>query len=128
MSPRWAGRLEWTAAAIAGAVVLWMVASLVLEALDGPGRPPDLRVTLAPKETDAEGRALLDFTLRNDGGRAASAVGVALRLDGPGGAALRRLVVDYVPPRSTVTGRFYLAPDESGGGAPVALVEGYVDP
>ncbi len=127
MSPRAAARIEWIAAAIAGAVVLWMIGALLAEALDGPGRPPDLRVTLGAAETDAAGRTHQDFTLRNDGGRAASAVVVALRLGGPGAAPARRLAVDYVPPRSSVTGRFYLEADEDGP-APAALVEGYVDP
>lgn len=120
-----AAAVEWVAAAVAGLVVLWIVASLLGEALRGADSAPDLVMTL---EETIEGAATQQrFRLSNRGGEAASAVVVALRLGAGAGATERRLTVDYVAGGSEVTGGFFLAPDEIG--LPRSgRVDGYIDP
>lgn len=122
---RRANRLEWVAAGVAGLVVVWMVGALLWEAFAGARLPPDLVVTLEPPVLAAGGQHLR-FTVANRGGRAASAVGVALRAPGDPDAT-RRVTIDYVPARSEATGGFVLGPDAQAEAA-IAFVEGYVDP
>lgn len=125
-SSRWTARVEWGVAAVAALILVWMIWALIGEAADD-ATPPDLRIALEPPQIDGTGVAHVDFILRNAGGRAASMVGVGLRLGGAASPPARRLVIDYVPAHSEVSGRFYLAPDEAGL-TPLGLVEGYVDP
>ena len=113
-----AERLEWALGAASGFLVLALVAYLVVEGVTGNRTPPRLTLATAPLPPDA-----LAFTLRNDGGRAATAVALSLRL-GDGGE--RRVVIDYRPGHSEASGAFVL-PAGAGAGAAV-VVEGYVDP
>ena len=66
----------------------------------------------------------LRFTVRNDGGRTATAVALSLRL---GDGAERRLVIDYLPGHSEASGGFVL-PRAAAPAMPEIVVEGYVDP
>lgn len=109
----WPARLEWLAAVLSALVVIGLAGTLLMEALNGSETPPELSVTLEPPV--AEGQNLhLRFT-----------VGAALIVGE--GRPSRRVTIDYVPPRSEVTGGFYVDPDEMSPG-PVAVIEGYVDP
>jgi uncharacterized protein (TIGR02588 family) len=117
-------RLEWLAAGVSALVVLGLVAALAREALGPADAPPALRVTLEPPRLEG-GTAHLRFRVENAGGRAATAVSVAL--DPGGGHAPLRVVVDYVAPGSAATGGFMLRADAAMAGA-AARIEGYVDP
>ncbi len=120
-------RLEWALGLVSGAIVLAIVGYLAVEGLTSAGALPDLVVAPGPAaETDGAGQ--LRFTLANRGGRPASAVAVSLTLrDGDRIAAVRRLMVDQVPARSTVSGAFLLPP-EADGLSPTLAVDGYLDP
>jgi len=62
--------------------------------------------------------------VRNDGGRAATAVALSLRL---GDGEERRLVIDYLPGHSEASGGFVL-PEGTAPDATRVVVEGYIDP
>lgn len=112
-----ARRLEWIAAAVAGAVVAALIAHLVHAALVLEDIPVALRV-----EVGAEGNGVIPWRVTNDGGRSASSVALVLR---QGGTPDRRLILDYVPAGSAVTGGIPAGPEA----APVTgTIEGWVDP
>ena len=68
------------------------------------------------------------FRVRNQGGRAASAVSLSLTLrDGGEIVSERRLVLDYLPGHSETTGGFVLPAGARGFAADLS-VEGYLDP
>jgi uncharacterized protein (TIGR02588 family) len=89
----------------------------VREGLRG-GTPPVISVAVEPAPPGE-----VRFTVRNEGGRTATAVALSLRL---GDGAERRLVIDYLPARSEASGGFVLPPGAEA--QPEITVEGYVDP
>ena len=116
-------RVEWIVAVPALAVAL-MLGVLVLDAIRGGGEAPDLAVA---RRSAAAETARLDFVVRNEGGRAARDVTVALRLRGPEGTEIRTLTIDFVPARSEVAGAFLLD-GAAGPLEPDLRVESYLDP
>jgi uncharacterized protein (TIGR02588 family) len=114
-----AERLEWALGLVCGLAVLALAGFLVREGLRSGATPPVLSVTTEPGP-DNEVR----FTVRNDGGRTATAVGLSVRL---GDGAERRVVIDYLPARSEASGGFVL-PAGTAPDAAEIVVEGYVDP
>ena len=114
-----AERAEWAIGALSGALVLALAGYLAWEGLRAGRTPPVLSVAAEPAPEDE-----LRFTVRNDGGRTATAVALSLRL---GDGAERRLVIDYLPGHSEASGGFVLPagtpPDAAG-----IVVEGYLDP
>lgn len=108
--------IEWAAAAVSAAVVLALLARLLWTALLVEVTPPRLDVAV---ERAGEGRVAWRIT--NSGGRSASAVSLAIRV---GEEPARRLMIDYVPAGSEVTG----AAPAGQGEAVAAWVEGWVDP
>lgn len=112
-----ARRLEWGAAAVAGAVVVALVAYLVHAALVLEDAPVALRVEVGP----AEG-GVIPWQVTNDGGRSASSVTLILR---QGGGPDRRLTLDYVPAGSAVTGGIPAGPEP---GPVIGTIDGWVDP
>ena len=111
-------RIEWGLGVVCGLVVLALAGYLAWEGLSDGATRPRLSVETMPGEAGE-----VRVTVRNEGGRAATAVAVALRT----GEGERRLVIDYVPGHSEVSGGFLLP----GGASPEAVevvVEGYVDP
>jgi uncharacterized protein (TIGR02588 family) len=113
-----AERIEWVLGLVCGLAVLSLAGFLVREGLRA-ATPPALSVTTEP-EPDGE----LRFTVRNDGGRTATAVALSVRL---GDGAERRVVIDYLPARSEASGGFAL-PAGTAPAAAEVVVEGYVDP
>jgi uncharacterized protein (TIGR02588 family) len=113
-----AERVEWVLGMVCALVVLGLAAYLVRAGLDSGSTPPRLSVLAVPAPPDG-----LRFTVRNDGGQTAAAVALSVRL--PDGSQ-RRLVIDYLPGRSEVTGGFVLPPPD--GMPPEVVVEGYLDP
>ena len=81
--------------------------------------PPVLSVA-----TEAAPPGEIRFSVRNAGGRTATAVALSLRL---GDGAERRLVIDYLPGHSQASGGFVL-PAGAGQAPPEIVVEGYLDP
>jgi uncharacterized protein (TIGR02588 family) len=116
---RLAERIEWVLGLACGALVLALAGYLVWEGLSAGGTPPVLSVVPEPAPPGE-----IRFSVRNDGGRAATAVALSLRL---GGGGERRLVIDYLPGHSQASGGFVLPPG-AGPGSPQIVVEGYVDP
>jgi uncharacterized protein (TIGR02588 family) len=114
---RTAERVEWALGLACGLLVLALAGYLLWEGLSAGGTPPRLSVATVPG-----GSGEVRFTVRNDGGRAAT--DVALRL-GDGGE--RRLVVDYLPSHSEASGSFVL-PAGTPPEAAEVVVEGYIDP
>ena len=118
-----AGTLEWVLGGVSSAAVLMIGAYLVREGLREPGEP---MLSAEVGAMTAEG--VLPFSVRNEGGRTATAVSVSLTLERAGQPAIeRRVIVDYVPGRSEVEGAFLLAPPETALGRRLS-VEGYLDP
>ena len=113
-----AERLEWGLGLACGLLVAAPGGYLAWEGLSAGRTPPRLTVTTEP---GAPGE--LRFTVRNDGGRAATAVALSLRL---GEAGERRLVIDYLPGHSDASGGFVL-PEAAAPEAEI-VVEGYLDP
>jgi uncharacterized protein (TIGR02588 family) len=114
-----AERVEWALGLLCGLAVLALAGFLVREGLRSGRTPPVLSVATEPA---APGE--VRFTVRNDGGRTATAVALSLRL---GDGAERRLVIDYLPGHSETSGGFAL-PAGADQAAPEITVEGYVDP
>jgi uncharacterized protein (TIGR02588 family) len=114
-----AERVEWALGLVCGLAVLALAGFLVREGLRSGATPPALSVTTEPGPDDE-----LRFTLRNDGGRTATAVALSVRF---GDGAERRVVIDYLPARSEASGGFALPPGTAPAAAEV-VVEGYVDP
>ena len=116
-----ARRVEWIVAAVAGGVVVALIAHLVHAALVLEDAPVALRVEVGP----AEG-GVIPWRVTNAGGRSASSVALVLRQgDGPD----RRLVLDYVPAGSAVTGGLPAGPETGPEAGPVTgAIEGWVDP
>lgn len=114
----WAERVEWVLGIAAGLLVCGLAGYLVVEGSSSGRAPPALSVTVEPAEPGE-----VRFTVRNDGGHAATAVALSLSADGQ----QRRLVIDYLPSHSQATGRFVLGESVSLDDATVA-VDGYLDP
>lgn len=115
-SERRVRRIEWVAAAVSGAVVLALLVHLLWTALFVEVTPPRLEVAV---EQASGGRVAWRIT--NSGGHSASAVSLAIRV---GQQPARRLMIDYVPAGSEVTG----GTPAGEGEAVEAWVEGWVDP
>jgi uncharacterized protein (TIGR02588 family) len=111
--------VEWVLGILCGAVVLALVGYLGWQGLRGADGPPVLSVEAQPAPPGE-----FRFTVRNTGGRTATAVALSLRL---GEGVERRLVVDYLPPHSQASGGFVL-PAGVAAGAGEVVVEGYLDP
>jgi uncharacterized protein (TIGR02588 family) len=114
-----AERVEWALGLLCGLAVLALAGFLLREGLRSGATPPVLSVAIEPAPSGE-----VRFTVRNDGGRTATALALSLRL---GDGAERRLVIDYLPGHSEASGGFVLP----AGMAPEAaqlVVEGYVDP
>jgi len=114
-----AERLEWVLGILCGVVVLALVGYLAWEGMRATDTPPVLSVEGEPAPPGE-----LRFTVRNEGGRTATAVALSLLL---GDGTERRLVIDYLPAHSEASGGFAL-PDGTPPGASEIVVEGYVDP
>jgi uncharacterized protein (TIGR02588 family) len=119
--------LERALGAISGLAVLCIGGYLLWEGLSETS-PPELAVEVAAVDTGRDGGGVLPFTVRNTGGRSATAVAVSLTLSRDGQfVAERRLVIDYVPSQSEVEGAFVL-PEGAEGLQQAVAVEGYVAP
>lgn len=127
-SARTADRIEWALGIASALVVLAIAGFLVREAVGGSKSLPDLHVALLPPDPDAP-PGQVRFVARNDGGRTATAVALAVVLRDADGAPVgeRRLVIDYLPGRSEATGGFVLGEDAASL-RPEIVVEGYLDP
>jgi uncharacterized protein (TIGR02588 family) len=127
-SPSAADRIEWGLGILCAAVVLAIAGYLVTEATGAAATLPELHAEVVPPPP-GEGPGQVRFVVRNDGGRTATAVALALVLRGPDGApvAERRIVLDYLPGQSEATGGFVL-PVDAGDLRPELVVEGYLDP
>lgn len=120
-----AERVETVIGVASAVLVAAMVAHLLWQGVAGGRRPPALFAALSQVR---DGSDRLQFVLRNDGGRPATAVVLRLELrDGDAVVAERHLTVDYLPGGSSVTGAF-LRPPASEALAPEVVVEGYLDP
>ena len=113
-----AERLEWGLGLACGLLVAALVGYLAREGLSAGRTPPALTVAAEPAPEDE-----MRFTVRNDGGRTATAVALSLSL---GDGAERRLVIDYLPGHSDASGGFVL-PEAAAPDAEI-VVEGYLDP
>ena len=123
-----ADRLEWALGAASAAVVLVLVGYLVYEGVSGSRTLPDIEVSILPEDPGGAGDQIR-FSVKNDGGQTATAVGLTLVLRDASGATVgeRRLTLDYLPGHSEATGGFLL-PDGSDGARPELVVDGYLDP
>lgn len=77
-------RLEWIVFGIGLVLVLGMIGYLTWDALQGPGSPPDLRVSLGTPVQRSGGWAV-PVTVRNEGGETAEGARVVVTLELPGG-------------------------------------------
>ena len=118
-----AERIEWIAGSVSALVVLGMIGFFVYEAISGADGLPRLEVTVDPVDQIAGGTHLR-YLIRNEGGRAASAVTLSVTL--PDGGR-RSVIVDYVPAHSQVSGGLNV-PESARPGDLELTVDGYVDP
>ena len=114
-----AERIEWIAGSVSALVVLGMIGFFVYEAISGADGLPRLEVTVDPVDQIAGGTHLR-YLIRNEGGRAASAVTLSVTLR-------RSVIVDYVPAHSQVSGGLNV-PESARPGDLELTVDGYVDP
>jgi uncharacterized protein (TIGR02588 family) len=104
-------RWEWVAAAVSTLLVLFVIGTMLYDALARPQTPPSVRVQ-ADTVLQADGLWLVRFRARNHGHETAAAVKVQGELmRGAQSVETSEAVLDYVPGRSVRHGGLFFRHD-----------------